>query len=186
MLHFDRATAEHGVGLIDHHEIHQHLPVETQNSKRPFSLRVPIVQGDKKPLTIAVVPHRLFALTYPEDRHNFALEQDCDGNTDIWANRLVGKSSFRRKFLAYFRARELKRFITKWGFESLRVLIVTTTDTRIQNMILAQRRALSRCPPGFFLYSTLERLARYGALGPAWITIKSDNVSLLHTANFLS
>jgi Replication-relaxation len=60
MLHFDRATAVHGVGLIDHHEIHQHLPEHTQNSKRPFSLHVPIVHANKHSLTVAVVPDRLF------------------------------------------------------------------------------------------------------------------------------
>jgi hypothetical protein len=48
--------------------------------------------------------HPLFALAYPNARHNFALERDL-GTMDIWADRLVGKSSIRRKQLAYARAR---------------------------------------------------------------------------------
>jgi hypothetical protein len=48
-------------------------------------------------------------------------------------------------------------------------------------MLRAQRRVAPKCPPGFFLYSTRERLERHGALGHAWRTIKRDNVSLLHT-----
>jgi hypothetical protein len=100
---------------------------------------------------------------------------------DVWANRLVGKSSLRRKQLGYFRARELRRFATQWGFKSFRVLVVTTSEERIQSMLRSQQRAAANCPPGFFLYSTFERLARHGALGPAWTTIKTDKVSLLHT-----
>lgn len=180
LLHFDRAVAMHDIALVDHHEIHQHFPEHTQNSKRAFSLHVSILQGGNKSINTPIVPDRLFALFYPDARHNFALEQDC-GTMDIWANRLVGKSSIRRKHLAYFRARELKHFATKWDFTSFRVLIVTTSEARIQSMIRAQRRALPCCPPGFFLYSTLERLTQFGALGPAWTTTKRDNVSLLPT-----
>jgi hypothetical protein len=180
MLHFDCAISEYGIDLIDHHEIRQHFPGHTQNSKRPFSLHVPIVQGDNKPISIPVVPDRLFALIYPDQRHNFALEQDL-GTMDIWANRIVGKSSLRRKLLAYFHGRVQKRFADRWGFKSFRVLIVTPSDTRIESMLRAQQRIAPDCPPGFFMYSTPQRLAHDGPLGPAWTTIKRDNVSLLHT-----
>jgi hypothetical protein len=67
-----------------------------------------------------------------------------------------------------------------WGFKSFRILTVTTSDTRIDNMIATQREVAASCPPGLFLYSTPERLARHGALGSAWVTSKCDNVSLLH------
>ena len=136
-------------------------------------MRVRIPHHDKS-LTVPVIPDRLFALTYADDtRHNFALELDR-GTMDIWANRLVGKSSFRRKLLAYHYAREQRRHTEVWGFKSFRVLTVTTGEERIRNMIDAQRRAARDCPPGFFLYATPERLARHGALGPAWMTSKSD------------
>src|SRR5262249_49209283 len=62
MLHFDRAVREHAVTLLDHHEIHQHFPAETQNSKRRFFLRVPVVHKNNEPISIPVAPDRLFAL----------------------------------------------------------------------------------------------------------------------------
>ena len=95
------------------------------------------------------------------------------------ATRLVGKSSFRRKLLGYFHAWQQKRHSDVWAFKSFRVLTVTTSEKRIQNMITTQREVATSCPPGLFLYSTPERLAQHGALGPAWVTSKADNVSLL-------
>ena len=44
-----------------------------------------------------------------------------------------------------------KRFAEVWGFKSFRVLTVTTSDSRIDNMLEAQRRVAPQCPPGFFL-----------------------------------
>ena len=99
-----------------------------------------------KRLTIPVVPDRLFALAYPDNTiHHFALELDR-GTMDIWANRLVGKSSIRRKLIGYFHSREQKRFAETWGFKSFRVLTVTTSDSRIDSMLQAQRRVAPRLP----------------------------------------
>jgi hypothetical protein len=50
-------------------------------------------------------------------------------------------------------------------------------------MLRTQRHFVPACPPGFFMYSTRQRLAQHRALGPAWVTIKRDNVSLLDNAH---
>jgi hypothetical protein len=143
-------------------------------------LRVTL-RHDAISVTIPAIPDRLFTLTYDDaTTHAFALELDR-GTMPIWTNRLVGTSSFRRKLLAYTIAREERRHAQAWGFSSFRILTMTTGEGRIASMIEAQRRVAPQCPPGFFLYSTQERIAHYGALGPAWITSKNDDVSLLQT-----
>lgn len=164
--------------LVDHHQLFPLLPVQTRVSSDPFSLRITLPHRAQA-LAIAVVPDRLFALLYPDTRHNFALELDR-GTMDIKATRLVGKSSFRRKLLGYFHAWLAKRHTEVWGFKSFRILTVTPSEKRIENMIAVQRDLARDCPAGLFLYSTPERLIRHGALGPAWMTSRSDNVSLLH------
>jgi protein involved in plasmid replication-relaxation len=177
MLRFQFATRDRAVRLVDHHELLPDMSETTRSARDPFCLRVTIRHHDKA-LTIPVVPDRLFAFAYPDNTtHNFALELDR-GTMDIWANRLVGKSSIRRKLIGYFHGREQKRIVEKWGFKSFRVLTVTTSDSRIESMLRTQRRVAADCPPGLFLYSTPERIERHGALGRAWITSKSDNVSL--------
>ena len=162
--------------LLDHHELLPLMPEATRDAPDPFALRVKFRHRSKE-LAIAVVPDRLFALVYPDTRHNFALELDR-GTMDINAKRLVGKSSFRRKLLGYFHAWREKRHTDVWDFKSFRILTVTTSEKRIENMIAAQRDVAADCPPGLFLYSTPQRLSKHGALGPAWVTSKSSSVSL--------
>jgi hypothetical protein len=55
MLHFDDAAALHSIMLVDHHELHSHLPEGTQRAPRPFASRVP-VRHNNKPLTIHLEP----------------------------------------------------------------------------------------------------------------------------------
>jgi hypothetical protein len=91
------------------------------------------------------------------------------------------KSSFRRKLIGYAQAFDKKKHAEVWGFQSFRVLTVTTSDARIESMLAAQREATD-APAGLFLYSTSERIAAHGALGPAWISAKAEGVSLLDTS----
>jgi hypothetical protein len=180
MLHFASSARHSTRQLIDHHELMLQMPEPTQRARDPFCLRV-VVPYRGQNISIPAIPDRLFSLIYDNGtRHNFALELDR-GTMDIWSNRLLGKSSFRRKLIAYTNAREQRRHTQAWGFDSLRVLTVTMSEERISNMIETQRRVAPDCPPGFFLYSTLERIERHGALGPAWITSKSYGVSLTST-----
>jgi hypothetical protein len=117
LFHFDRAARQYGIGLVDHHEIRQDMPEETQNARRPLSLRATTYyKGEIQ--TIPVDPDRLFALIYPDVRHNFALEQD-EGTMDIWANRLVNKPSIRRKQMAYYLALMQRRIARRWDFKKL-------------------------------------------------------------------
>ncbi len=179
MLHFHFAARDVALRLFDHHELLPDMPEQTRRARDPFCMHVRARHG-RQDISIAAVPDRLFSFVYDDStRHNFALELDR-GTMDIWANRLVGKSSFRRKLIAYYNAREQKRHAEVWGFKSFRVLTVTTGEERIRNMLDAQRRVAPDCPPGLFLDSTPQRIERHGALGPAWITSKSDNVSLAH------
>jgi hypothetical protein len=184
LLHFERAV--NGIAqLRDQHELMSGLRNDNCDSSTACALRVSVSRHDR-PLVIPIIPDRLFGLTYPDTTtHHFALELDR-GSMDIWANRLVGKSNFRRKLIAYAAAREQRRFAQLWSFKSFRVLTVTTSETRIAHMLAAQRRAAPQCPSGFFLYSTLDRLAQHGALGPAWITSKGGPVSLRHRVTGLS
>ena len=178
MMAFTSACHESATQLVDHHELLPLMPEATRDVHDPFALRVKF-RWHSKEVVVAVVPDRLFALVYPDARHNFALELDR-GTMDLNAKRIIGKSSFRRKLLGYFHAWHEKRHTDVWGFKSFRILTVTTSETRIDNMIAAQRDVVASCPAGLFLYSTAERLAHHGALGPAWVTSRGDNVSLFH------
>ena len=181
MIGFDWACGQSdALRLIDHHEMLPLMPVATRELRRrdnPFKLKPSVaIPSERQPVTIAVVPDRLFSLVSASQRSNYALELDR-GEMDIESRKVVGKSSIRRKFLGYWNAWNQDLHTDQWGFKSFRVLFVTPAEARLQNMI----DALGRVIPGgsnLFLFSTPERLTTAGAIGPAWISGKGEITDL--------
>lgn len=181
MLAFDAACAKRAnVRLIDHHALLPLMPEATRASHDPFCCHASVkVKASRETLSIAVVPDRLFSLAYPETtRNNFALELDR-GTMDIRAKTLKGKSSFRKKQLAYFHAWKAGEHTKAWGFQSFRILTITPSENRIENMIAAQHDVTEGSASGLFLYTTPERIAAHGALGAAWVSGSRERVALV-------
>ena len=164
--------------FLDHHELPPFFPEATQKRADPFRLSVTFPH-DGRQLAIGVVPDRLMSFVYPDNtRHNFALEIDM-GTADVWSNNLRTKSSIRKKLLGYFHAFAQRRHQEVWGFHGFRVLTLTVSESRIQNMLKAQKQVTGGLAPSMFLYSTSERIAEHGILGPAWTGANGDGISLL-------
>lgn len=180
MIAFELACAlQDDARLIDHHALLPLLPEATRGAREPFQCRVSInVPGERSPVTISIVPDRLFSIAFTDaTRFNFALELDR-GTMDINARRLTGKSSIRRKILGYHRSWLDRRHTEVWGFRSFRVLFITPSDARLNNMLEVQRKVVGSQGSNLFLFSTPQRIAMNGALGAAWVSGKGEVVSL--------
>lgn len=122
----------------------------------------------------------MFSLVLPDStRVNFALELDR-GTMDINARRLVGKSSFRRKALGYWHLFKEGIHASRWDFKAFRVLTVTTSEKRIENMIKVQKEIVGEQGSRLFAFTTLDRLAACTSLtDEVWIDGKSQPAALL-------
>jgi len=174
--------ADQSLRLIDHNELLPSFAEATRESEFPYRLVVTI-QQDLKPLTLRVIPDRLFCVRgQGEDRWNFALEIDR-GTESLTprSKKLSTKSTFRKKIVGYYQAWKQRKHTEAWNFQSFRCLTITTSDTRIDHMLDVQRDVTNDTATGLFLYSTRERLDQHGILGPAWRTSKDDGLSLVRT-----
>jgi len=181
MIAFDLAcSGEHALRLIDQHELLPYLPEETRMARDPFRCHVSVrIKEQRTPITIGVVPDRLFSLAFPDGtRANFALEVDR-GTMDVKAKRLVGKSSFRRKLIGYWHLWQQGRHTERWGFKSFRVLTVTPSESRLENMIAAQKEIVGALGSNVFLFTTPERLATKSPLEDPWVSGKNEIVCLI-------
>jgi hypothetical protein len=181
MLAFEQALAAHDDRrIIDHHELLPLMPEATQAAADPFRCRVTVQLPIRpEPLTIGVVPDRLFSIAFDDQtRLNFALELDR-GTMDIRSRQLIGKSSFRRKLIGYWHLWQQRRHAETWGFQSFRVLTVTPSEKRLNNMLAVQREVVGGTGSNLFLFTTPERLNTHGPLGPAWVSGKGEAVALL-------
>ena len=113
----------------------------------------------REALTIGVIPDRVFSLAFEDrTRLNFALELDR-GTMDIKSRQLVGKSSFRRKLLGYYQLWKEGLHTSQWGFKAFRVLTVTPSEKRIENMIAVQKEIVGEQGSNLFLFTTPTRLS---------------------------
>jgi hypothetical protein len=185
---FNAAVAAHGgVRLIDQPELFASMPPATRGLPKPLRLHVKPHARDfphlrallKQPTSIGVEPDRLLALALPNNT-GWVLSLELDRATeDINARRIKGKATYLRKVLGYYTAWRDGVHIAQWGemCKAFRVLVVTTTDTRIRNMIAMQEHV--GAPAGLFLYATPDRLKTIGVLGPAWVSAKREGISLI-------
>jgi hypothetical protein len=175
MIGFDGAARASNLRLIDQPELRALLPDSRRNARNPFRCSVAVrARATATPISIGIVPDRLFSLAYADDtRHNFALELDR-ATMDIRARKISGKSSVHRKLLGYFHAWRAGLHTDMWGFENFRILTVTTSQKRIDNMIALQREVTRGAAPGLFLFTTRERLAVHGVFGEAWMNGKGE------------
>jgi hypothetical protein len=179
MIGFELACREEGtLELIDHHDLLPYLPEKTRDDDAPFHARVTFKTA-REALTIGVVPDRVFSLAFKDrTRLNFALELDR-GTMDIKSKQLVGKSSFRRKLLGYYHLWREGLHTSQWGFKAFRVLTVTPSEKRIENMLAVQREIVGQQGSNLFLFTTPERLAHKSPLADVWVTGKGAQVALL-------
>ena len=136
------------------------------------SMRASTLKTAREALTIGVIPDRVFSLAFEDrTRLNFALELDR-GTMDIKSRQLVGKSSFRRKLLGYYQLWKEGLHTSQWGFKAFRVLTVTPSEKRIENMIAVQKEIVGEQGSNLFLFTTPKRLAEKSPLADVWVTGK--------------
>ena len=182
MIAFEVACRGNGAPrLIDHYDLIPFMPENTRASRDPFCCYVTISGDLSEPVSIGIRPDRLFSLVYPGNlRHNFALELDR-ATAPIRSTVLLARSSFRRKLIGYLHAWEAHEHTATWGFQSFRVLTITTSEVRLENMLAALRDVTDGGAPGLFLFATAERFASEGPFD-GWVNGEGQPTSLLPRA----
>jgi hypothetical protein len=190
MRAFANSLADRGWGLFDQRDLIQKFPDATRHPKKgtsPFSLRVEIKQEDEEPRHVTVVPDRLFSAAHSGERINFALELDR-GKMPVrrWRDRkkqllAFDGTSIARKLITYHTAWNEDLHTARWGFKQLRVLFVTPTRARIEEMLDAVDFVTEGKGARIFAFTDLTTLLDKDndPFGPIWINGKRETTALL-------
>lgn len=146
MVSLEIACRKRGnVSLKIEHDIP--LPTATRDAKEPFRWTV-TVSGKEK---MGVIPDRVFALDFTDSGERILcfLEADCGTMPVQRAN--LKMSSFARKLLAYRASWAQRVHLTRFGFSRARVLTVTTSTQRLENLLTAA--ASEERGKGLFLFA---------------------------------
>ena len=98
---------------------------------------------------------------------------------DIKSRQLAGKSSFRRKLLGYYQLWREGLHTRQWDFKAFRVLTVTPSEKRIENMIAVQREIVGEQGSNLFLFTTPKRLREKSPLADVWVSGKGAVTALV-------
>jgi hypothetical protein len=118
---------------------------------------------------IGLVPDLVFGLTLPDrSRRCFMVEIDRGTMPVVRSDFL--QTSFERKMRAYLAAHAAKQNEHHFGWNSFRVLVVTTDECRMQLMILALSRIQIPRSIGasLFFFATRDELHAADPLTDVW------------------
>lgn len=142
MASFELTASQRGLRFIHRDEIlgHTKCPDSTRSSPNPLAL--PSARG-------LLIPDDLFGLQYPNGYRFFAVE--IDRRTESLKSSNPRQSTVHRKVTAYFDVLEGQTYRRQWGVPNLTVLTITTSATRLSNIVRKMER-LTNPLAGRFLF----------------------------------
>jgi hypothetical protein len=187
VIAFLAASKEHGLGLIDHHDLVPYLPPTARDTKTlTLTVTVDGVEYTRR-------PDRLLALSDGIGRRMYFVHEWHSGEMPnrrdpgaLWRGHR--QSSFADKIWIYWKAREAGAFQAVWGASNVRILTVTASDESVVNLSRQVARITERPLTKLFLFTTPARLFRDGPLAPIWYAPQHafDNALLRYSVKALS
>jgi DNA-binding Lrp family transcriptional regulator len=173
------ALRTRGERLIHPDELVADFPDQTFSTGNPFALRAKVPhQGVLQ--EVGVVPDLAFGIALPGGAHRyFMVEIDRGTMSVVRANFL--QTSFERKMHAYLAAHAAQAHERRFGWNTFRVLTVTTDEHRLHSMQTALRELHVPHSPGtsLFFFTTRHELRTPDALMRAWRDGNGRDVHLL-------
>ena len=130
------ATGRGDVIVTDGNDLTADLPPETRARAKPLRLTVPVIHHGQRQM-IGVEPDYAFSLTLPEVKRRAFFLAEIDRGTMPVERRDLKHSSILKKLLAYQAFWKAKGHKMTFGWHNFRMLVVTTSAERVENMIEA-------------------------------------------------
>ncbi len=173
-----------GVRFIPPEEVLARAPEATLRLRLPFRWQVDVREGEKLH-RLGVEPDRVFGLRFadaPEGRKVAYFFLEADRGTMPVARRGLGKTSFRRKLLAYQETWRQGLHRAHLGIPNFRVLTVTPSEERVRHLVEACL-ILNGGGSRVFLFTEKESLAHGNVLGHEWVNGRGEVGQLLSDAS---
>jgi Replication-relaxation len=164
------------IALIDRKEIFESAP-KTQRDRR---VRLVVkVRIDGAHQLLSVDPDELFGLRFSKTgkASYFMLERDR-GEMPVHRRKSKDQTYYAKKMLAYHEANRVGEHELELGLRSFRVLTVTTSRARVEQMIEAQKEMTDGRGSNLFLFTDDRTLGDSNPLNAMWITGKGKMTRL--------
>ena len=160
------ARARPELTLIEPHELIAAMPAATRNAAKPLAWRVK-VQHKGAPQEIGVNPDYAFAIRFADvSRRCYLVE--CDRGTMPVERAGLKQTSLVKKLLVYQHAHKQKLHVRQFDWKAFRVLFVTNTGARADNIRAAIHRTADLKNSELFYITDRHALTGADILTHAW------------------
>ena len=167
--------AHSGVELLREPDIIASAPEATRRAREPLRWVVRPPQGRNE--LWSVIPDGLFALSFADGTAAYFLLEIDRGTIPITRNSLDHRS-ITRKLTTYWEGWKAKRHEAQFGVKQMRVLFVTESGDRVQNMLSAVDQITGGKGSNFFLFIDRQSLAAVDPLEVEWVSGKRSALKL--------
>jgi hypothetical protein len=170
-----------GINLLREHEIIEASPEITRKAREPLRWRVERIERGRREIT-TVVPDGLFALTFPDDTASYFILEVDRGTIPINRTDTEGTAAWRKniryKLATYYDGWKAGRHVDQFGVKQVRVITITSSAKRVENMLATIDEITEGRGSNFFLFADRAQLEMSDVLDTLWITGKRERVRL--------
>jgi len=163
------ARVRDGVQLVHPNQMAATFPDQRVTARNPFALRVALSHRGVMH-EIGLVPDLVFGLTLADgSRRHFMVEIDR-GTMPVVRSDIFRQTSFEEKMRGYLTAHAAKQHERQFGWNTFRVLTITTDERRMGTMMEALRSLrVPHSPAGsLFFFATRDELRGGDPLSHPW------------------
>jgi len=163
------------VELLEQQEIL--AKVKTKAGKVPPFKAIAGTNGKDIPLSL--VPDQVFGLAFPKTQRGAYFFLEADRGTMPVVRSDLKQTSILRKLMTYYAGWKAKEHTSQYGWQNFRVLTVTNSAERVENMVAAVKDMTDGRGSGIFLFAEAERLAEGDILDCVWVNGRGEEVRIV-------
>lgn len=173
------SAEKHGLRFLDADHIVSQAPEATRTSANPWRWRVEL---SDLPEPLGVIPDTAFALVDEKTDKLAWFVVEIDAGTMPIDRKNLRISSIRRKLIAYEAIRQVEKVNpeqARFPFAPFRVLFITTSKERAQNMVSCVKSLKDNKGTNFFIFSDFESATSGDAIAHKFLTGTGGTTKLL-------
>jgi len=170
--------ARDNIELVAGDELVASFPDETASQKKPFHLNVPLIHQGAR-MAVGVEPDYAFSLYLPKVKRKAFFLVEVDRGAMPIERFDLRQTSILRKLLAYQTMWKSKVHQSHFGWRNFRVLFVTTSMERVENMIASMNGHGQTQGSPLFLFADKHDLYDGDVLDSHWLDSYNNKQQLL-------
>lgn len=169
------------IALLREEEVLSCAPEATRKAREPLRFAVDkAVMGRRQ--RFSVVPDGLFGLRFADDSASYFMLEVDRGTIPITRSDVKGSAAWQKsityKLATYWEGWKAGRHVEQFGLKQMRVLMLTSSEERMDNMLAVVDELTQGRGSAFFLFGYAAQLRESDPLTVAWTSGRRQPVRL--------